>query len=253
MGQKTKDDGFVSIATKVPVWIANLMTILAKQRDMELYELLQLLVNGFISAAKFDGPLSQDMRQLIDALKLDVAFNKAFNFASPTARMEIAQMVLILQQRDRHGFGMKMIDKPFFDQATETCCVDDILERVIRVAMPGLYKTLDRVGQRLCCASMRETLILLSEYMGDSLDKEDDMRELPGYGTFNDAGRAVEYGRRTKRIHHKSPDSVAQQQTIQFDNYDKHMADCEVKDWEGEHRQHDESPLGDIMPFDVEP
>ena len=253
MGQKTKDDGFVSIATKVPVWIADLMTILAKQRDMELYELLQLLVNGFISAAKFDGPLSPDMRQLIDALKLDVAFNKAFNFASPTARMEIAQMVLILQQRDRHGFGMKMIDKPFFDQATETCCVDDIFERVVKVAMPGVYRRLEQVGQRLCCASLRETIILLSEYMNDSLDKEEDMRELPGYGTFNDAGRAVEYGRRTKRIHHKSPDDVARDLRFHFDDYDREVADYEAQDWEGEHRQHDESPLGDIMPFDVEP
>lgn len=254
MGQKTKDDGFVSIATKVPVWIADLMTILAKQRDMELYELLQLLVNGFISAAKFDGPLSPDMRQLIDALKLDVAFNKAFNFASPTARMEIAQMVLILQQRDRHGFGMKMIDKPFFDQATETCCVDDIFERVVRVAMPGVYRRLDQIGKRLCCTSLRETIILLSEYMNDSLDKEEEREELPGYGTFNDAGKAVEYGKKHKRVPHRTPDSVANQMSIHFDESD--VPDLpELQGWEGEHRGNadDGFEYEGFRPFDQEP
>ena len=116
--QKNKDDGFINISTKVPPNVAKLFDVLAQQRGMQPYELLQLLINGFIAAAKHDGPLTPELRLLIDSLKLDVAFTKAFNFASPTARSEIAQMVLILQQPGRKGFGMVMIDRPFMGEAT---------------------------------------------------------------------------------------------------------------------------------------
>lgn len=242
--QKNKDDGFVSIATKVPIWIADLLTVLAKQRGMEVYELLQLLVNGFISAAKHNGPVTPDIQLLLDSLKLDVAFNKAFNFASPTARAEIAQIILILQQPCKHGFGLKMIDKPFMSEATETMCVDDIFERLLKVSMPGLYKRLERVGQRLCCTSHRETLTLLSEYMDDSINKEEELSEMPGYGDHHDYGRQVIYGQKFKRKPKRTPDSVERVELpIHFEPSD--VPDLpELQDWEGEYR----NPVNDEPP-----
>ena len=83
--QKNKEDGWVMLNTKVPPHIGQLFDLLAKQRGMASYELLQLLVNGFITAAKHDGPVTPELRLLLDSLKLDVAFCRAFNFASPTA------------------------------------------------------------------------------------------------------------------------------------------------------------------------
>ena len=240
--QKTKDEGYVSIATKVPNHVADLLTILAKQRGMEVYELLQLLVNGFISAAKYTGPLTPDMKQLMDALKLDVAFNQAFNFSSPTATNEIAQLILVLQQPGKKGFGMTMINRPFMGNVTVTRCLDDILERVIEVSMKGLYRQLRDIGLSLQTESMRETLIVMCDAQQLVNLTEADSMEYPGYGTFNDTGRAIEYGNKHKRIHHKSPDSVAQQQTIVFDDYDREVADYEAKDWEGEQRQREEPP-----------
>ena len=240
--QKTKDEGYVSIATKVPNHVADLLTILAKQRGMEVYELLQLLVNGFISAAKYTGPLTPDMKQLMDALKLDVAFNQAFNFSSPTATNEIAQLILVLQQPGKKGFGMTMINRPFMGNVTVTRCLDDILERVIEVSMKGLYRQLRDIGLSLQTESMRETLIVMCDAQQLVNLTEADSMEYPGYGTFNDTGRAIEYGNKHKRIHHKSPDSVAQQQTIVFDDYDREVADYEAKDWEWEQRQREEPP-----------
>ena len=37
MSDKIKDDGYVSVATKVPKHVAELLSILAKQRGMEVY------------------------------------------------------------------------------------------------------------------------------------------------------------------------------------------------------------------------
>ena len=47
--QKNEQDGWVMLNTKVPPEVAQLFDILANQRGMKSYELLQLLVLGFIT------------------------------------------------------------------------------------------------------------------------------------------------------------------------------------------------------------
>lgn len=233
--QKTTADGYVNVSTKVPVYIAELLSILARQRDMEVYELLQLLINGFITTAKADGPLSPQMKMLIEVLQTDTSWKGAFSFTGISGTTDVEQAILILRQRDQHGhpklgFGLVMIDHPFMGGTTMTLCVDDILERVIRVTMPGLAKRIDEVGKRLCCATMRETLTLFSEYMIDTLDKEDERNELPGYGEYHDHGRQVEYGKKFRRKHKRTPDGEAQQQKIIFTDEDRELAESEVHD-----------------------
>ena len=148
-----------------------------------------------------------------------------------------------------------MIDKPFMGEPTETRCVDDILERVMKVSMPGLYKRLDLIGQKFCCTSMRETLTLLCEYMTDYLKKEEDQAELPGYGEHHDYGRAMDDVRKYKRKQHRTPDSTNRPLTIRFDSNDREVADMEAESWDGEHRQTEAPPteMPDWKPFGVEP
>lgn len=233
--QKNKDDGWVLLGTKVPPHIGQLFDLLARQRGMKSYEILQLLVNGFITAAKHDGPLTPELRLLIDSLKLDVAFNKAFNFASPTAQNEIAQIVLILQQPGRKGFGLTMIDRPFMGDARQTYCVDDILERIAEVSMKGLYKELRQVGVEYETESLRETLTLMADALIIKHLDEANMSEGPQLGNFSDFGRAIEYGKRTKRKKHFTPDTMPVTGNL-FDDIDHDAPlDEQLKDWEGEH------------------
>lgn len=220
--QKNKEDGWVMLNTKVPPHIGQLFDLLAKQRGMKSYELLQLLVNGFISAAKHDGPLTPELRLLIDSLKLDVAFNKAFSFANPTAQNEIAQLVLILQQPGRKGFGMLMIDRPFMGEATVTYCIDSIMERVTEVGMADLYKELRQIGIIMESNSIRETLITMCDAQQMEFLKAGDEDELPGMGNFHDFGRVIEYVQRTKGYKHRTPDSLHNaQQRILFHDFDR--------------------------------
>ena len=137
---------------------------------------------------------------------------------------------------------MTMINRPFMGNVTVTRCLDDILERVIEVSMKGLYKQLRDIGVSLQTESMRETLIVMCDAQQLVNLSEADSMEYPGYGTFNDAGRAVEYGNKHRRIHHKSPDSVARQTHIIFDDNDRRDADYEAEGWEGEYHQADAKP-----------
>ena len=255
--QKQKNEsGYVVVATKVPAYISELLTILAKQRGMEVYELLQLLINGFITAAKASGPLSPQMKTLIEMLQTDTSWKGAFSFTGLSGSTDVEQAILILRQRDQSGrakpgFGIAMIDHPCCGGTTMTLCVDDILERVVEVSMKGLYKQLRQIGVSLESESIRETLTLLCDAKAIEDLNEQDRLELPGYGEYHDYGKAVEYGRKHKRIPHRTPDSVANQMSIHFEESDKQLSDYEAQDWEGSHRnpENDEPP---VDPFGAE-
>ena len=251
--KQVTEGGHATFSVKVTQEVYDLVNILCEglEHGTNGNDLVKMFIHAFIESAKHDGPISPDMQHFLNLLKIEPGWHKAFNFADVTAQTEVAQVILILQQPGKHGFGLTMIDKPWMGEPTMTLCIDDILERVIKLGMPGLDKRLEWIEQQFHCTSRRETLILLCEYMADYLKKEQDLSEMPGYGEYHDYGKAVEYGRKHKRIPHRTPDSVANQMSIHFEESD--VPDLpELKDWEGEHRQTDEPPEGITRPFDQE-
>jgi hypothetical protein len=246
--QKQKDDGFVTVATKVPPHVAEFLNIFAAAKGTDIYGLLQLFIQSIIRAAKCETELDPQTRLLLHMLEMDSDWNHAFNFSSPSATTDIAQVILVLQQYDgkganrqpRKGYGLMMIDKPFLPgkKPKRTFCVDDIFERVTEIAMQGLYKELRLVGIKSKTKSVRETLMQLCDAAKLMLMDEEIQEELPDLGNYHDFGRVIEWGNRTKQRKHRTPDSLANsQQRIIFDDFDRETADNEVKlnDWEGEH------------------
>lgn len=220
--------GSDTLSVKIPKWMSDLLNMIAKGMgdDVTANHILALCIQCVVEAAKCDGPVPTWLRLVIDMLKLDTSWHKAFNFASTECQMDVAQIVLVLQQHDgkepRKGFGLTMIDKPFMGEATVTYCVDDILDRIIKLSMPGLDKRLEVIEEQLQCNSRRETLTMICEYMADYIKYEQDRNELPGYGDRHDYGKAIEYGRKFKRKPHRTPDSLANsQQRIVFDDFDR--------------------------------
>ena len=271
--QKTKDDGFVSVATKVPPHVAELLSILARMRGMEVYQLLQLLIHGFISYARAEQDVPTEFRNLYESLKFDTAWNKAFNFASPTVTNEVAQLLLVLQQRDpqgniNYGFGLKLISKPFMSDAHMTGSHPEIFERVCELCLGQKdYLDLRKVNTFLRSPSTLDTMrTMIDAQIIAHLDEMDKI-ELPGMGNYHDYGREIEYGNIYRRHQHRTPDSVAQQQTIRFDEEDAtttdtpdtrpycEKADAYLADLEERARQEEadyqEGELG-FRPFDQE-
>lgn len=230
--QTTRDEGFVTVATKVPPHVAELLNIIAASRNTDIYGLLQLLIMTIIRAAKCETDLDEQTKFILNMLEIDKDWNRAFSFANPTAMMDVAQVILILQQYDgkginrkpRKGYGMVMIDKPALPgtRPKKTLCVDNIMERVVQVSMQGLYKELTLVGKRLKSHSVRETLMMMCDAQLIYQLDEDDRAELPGLGNFHDFGRIIEWGNRMKQKKHRTPDSLAMaQQRSLFDDFDR--------------------------------
>ena len=242
------EEGFELVQTKVPTHIKQLLDILAGQRGMSTYELLQLLINGFITAAKTNGPLSPQVKMLLEVLQTDTSWKGAFSFTGLSGTTDVEQVILIMRQRDqagraKPGFGIAMIDHPFCGGTTMTICVDEILERVVEVSMKGLYRQLRQIGVSLDSESMRETLTMLCDAKAIEDLNEQDRLELPGYGEYHEFGKRIEYEKKYKRKPHRTPDSLANsQQRIVFTDDDREISELEAKNWEGEHRQTDLQP-----------
>ena len=240
--KQVKDGGNATLSVKVTQETYDLLNILAEglHHGTNANDLLKMFVHAFIESAKHTGPVSPDMQLLLDMLRLEEGWHKHFNFADVNSQKQVAQVVLILQQPGRKGFGLSMIDRPYMDDSHQTLCVDDILERIVEVSMKGLYRELRDIGNMLGTESMRETLTTLCDSYRLAMDDNDLADELPKLGAYSDFGRAIEYGQRTKRKKHLTPDSI--QQHIVFDDNDREIADMEAKGWEGEHRQTEEPP-----------
>lgn len=234
--KQVKDGGNATLSVKVTQETYDLLNILAEglQHGTNANDLLKMFVHAFIESAKHDGPVSPEMQLLLDMLRLEEGWHKHFNFADVNSQKQVAQVVLILQQPGRKGFGMTMIDRPYMDASHQTLCVDDIFERVVEVSMKGLYQELRDIGNRLGTKSMRETLTILCDRYRIAQMDNDLADELPQLGNYSDFGRAIEYGQRTKQKKHLTPDSI--QQHIVFGDDDREVADMEAKDWEGEHK-----------------
>jgi hypothetical protein len=249
--KQVNEGGNATLSVKVSQETYELLNILAEglHHGTNANDLLKMFVQAFIESAKHCGPVSQDIQLLLDMLKIEGDWSKAFNFADITKQKRIAQVVLILEQPGREGYGAVLINRPYLPgkKPYMTYCVDDILERVAEVSMKGVYQRLRDIGNEIGTQSLRETLLkLIEDYKKHSMWLQFE-EEGPQLGNYSDFGRAIEYGNRAKRKKHLTPDSI--QQRIVFGDDDREAADMEAQDWEGEHR----NPENDTPPDDFRP
>ena len=229
--EQSNQDKHVVVATKLSRPAAERLAKIAKHKDMTIYELIQMVCDTLIRYMDDRHNLSEEMERAMSIFEHMVGWADALNLADPTVQKEIAQAVYIFQDADgqKKGFRAVMVDKPFIGQWTEDQNVMHIFERIFNICMPDLYMKLFRARIILGCERVSEVINLLADaqvimHLNDEYRKDFEDADLA------DNGHAVQYGQKTKGLQHRTPDSVAQDQRFNFD------------DWEGEHRQTDFQP-----------
>ena len=231
---KNKDERFEQLGTKIDPSMAEVLNACCDAMGVDVYHLLQWFAYTIVKASAPMHNLDPRIQKLMTMLDRDAGWQNAFNLCNPD-RLKIAQVVLILEQDNHKGFGAVMVDKPFFNEARQTECVDDILERVCEVTMHGIYKQLRLMGAYLKCNNLSDVLLTMLD-MQDFINLSDaNAAEGPQMGDVAPNGRAVAYGKRTKRKKHYTPDTMPVIGNL-FEDID-HDAPAEpLKDWEGEQR-----------------
>jgi hypothetical protein len=100
------------------------------------------------------------------------------------------------------------------------------------------------------CNNLSDVLLDLIERQSKELREEDDRIQMNGEAQFSESGRRIEYGKRTKAKHHRTPDGEAmRQQRIKFNDEDRQLVDDMLKQ-ENPPSETDQEP--DFKPFDQE-
>ena len=230
---KTKDERFEQLGTKIDPAMAEVLNACCDAMGVDVYHLLQWFAYVVVKASSDLHALDPRIQKLMTMLDRDAGWQNAFNLCNPD-RLKIAQVVLILEQEGHNGFGAVMVDKPFFSEARQTECVDDILERICEVTMHGIYKQLRLMGAGLKCNNLSDVLLTMLD-MQEFINLSDaNAAEGPQIGDIAPNGRAVAYGKRTKRKKHFTPDTMPVTGNL-FDDIDHEAPSEPLKDWEGEH------------------
>jgi hypothetical protein len=229
---KTKDERFEQLGTKIDPSMAEVLNACCDAMGVDVYHLLQWFAYVVVKASSDLHALDPRIQKLMVMLDRDAGWQNAFNLCNPD-RLKIAQVVLILEQDNHKGFGAVMVDKPFFNEARQTECVDDILERVAEVTMSGIYKRIRQMGADLECNNLSDVLLTMLDAQDILNAEERDAAEGPQMGDVAQNGKVLAYGKRTKRKKHYTPDTMPVTGNL-FDDID-HEAPAEpLKDWEGE-------------------
>lgn len=221
-----------------------LLNAICDALGVNTYQIFQMFFYTLCKAAAPMHELSPEIRKIMTLMETDVGWANAFNMANPND-LDVAQVVLILQQKDKRGFGAVMIDKPFMGDAHMTECTDDILERVCEVTMHGIYRRLRLMGGQLGCNNLSDVLLTMIDAQTILELEEENRIQMNGEAQFTDSGKRIEYGKRTKAKHHRTPDGEAmRQQRIVFTDEDREAAEAEVKRDSRDNEEPDFKPFG---------
>ena len=245
IGKQKNNEKFNVLGTKISPEMAEVLNTICDAMQVDVYHLLQWFVYTLIRASSPQHELTPEIRKLMTMLEADTGWQNAFNMANPKG-LTVSQVILILEQEGKKGFGAVMIDKPFMGNSTQTENVDDILERVCEVTMKGIYRRLRMLGADMDCQNLSDILLTMIDAQ-DILNTEESNRyEMQGPADYADNGRRYAYGKKTKSKHHRTPDSLAnsKERTIRFNDDDREAARREVDN-------NSEPPEG-IRPFGVE-
>jgi hypothetical protein len=234
MKENQNKERFEQLGTKIDPAMAEVLDACCNALGVDVYHLLQWFAYVIVKAAAPMHGLDPRIQKLMTLMESDVGWQKAFNQCNPD-RLNIDQVIVILEQEGHKGFGAAMIDKPWMGESRQTECVDDILECVTEATMVGIYNRLRRMGARLDCENLSDVLLTMLDAQSIILTEDENRFEMKGQAMYDQRGRKIEYGKKSKAKQHRTPDSVARDQRIIFDDIDREVADYEVKDWEGEH------------------
>jgi hypothetical protein len=138
----------------------------------------------------------------------------------------VCQAVYIFQDADgkKKGFRAKLVDRPFCGMWTEDSNVMHIFERILNICMPELYMKLLRARIVLDCKSISEVLNVLAD-AEVIMQLNGELRQDFEDAARADNGRGYAYGQKTKGLQHRTPDSLAQDQRLKFDDEGSEVQD----------------------------
>jgi hypothetical protein len=216
------DERHVVVGTKLSRASAEQLSRIARRKGCTIYQLIQMVCDTLIRYTDDRHNLTAEMEQAMTLFEHMDGWADSINLVDPTIQKEVVGAVYILQDADgkKKGLRASMVDKPWMGVWEQTENVTKIFERLFNILMPELYTKLLRARIELGYNTVTEVINVLADgeviaHMNDEFRKdfEDCARA--------DNGKAYGYGQRTKGHQHRTPDSLAMDQRLQFKDFDR--------------------------------
>lgn len=230
---------FEGLGTKIDPAMYEVLNACCDALGVDVYHLLQWFAYTIIRASSPMHELDPRIQKLLTLLESDAGWQKAFNLANPD-KLKVARTILILEQENHRGFGAVMINRNALPGETpqQTECADEMIDRVLEATVPGIYRRMRQIGAHMQCDHFTDIMLSMIDAQTTIELEESFRREMPGMGDHSESGRQVAFGKKSKAKQYRTPDSVAHDQRIKFDDDDVAQADMEAnykpEDWEGE-------------------
>lgn len=248
--EQQNNDKFEVMATKIDPAMAIVWNTICDALGTDTYHMLQHFIHTMIRMASDAHSTTPEVQKLMKLLDVDVAWQNAINMCAPNGKRSIAQMILIIEEEGKEGFAMTMIDKPFCGVCLQNDNANQIVERAIEVGLSGLYKDLRVMKAALKTNNVSDVLLKMLDEQQKLNVTEEERQEIAGQPLYNDYGRKLEYGKKTKGYKHRTPDSIAPDRNrILFNDFDRETGD-DIE--QADHADAVEAAIGG-KPFGVEP
>lgn len=227
------EEKYETIATKIWSVVKNQLDRILERMKMNYYQWFQLMCEVTIRMADDKHNLSDHMAKLIQMFEMVPGWKDPATFCDPNTESEVESAVYFIKQKGKKGLKVVMQQKLWFDgEWQETENVQEIVEAVLSKCLPKTFTWLRQRTHDLDCNRVFELILKLAddakaEFLAE--DIEDMFKDNNFYEYGQSHGKAVEYGQRTKRVKHQSPEKFIEQGVIVFGDDDRELADMEAK------------------------
>lgn len=244
------------MGTKVDPASAIVINAICEALGTNVYHLIQHFLYTMIRMASDAHKVSPEVQKLMKIFDVGGPWTNAINMCAPNGKRSISQVILIMEEQDKQGFAMCMLNKPFCGDVEQIDNVNKIIERTIEVGLNGIYKDIRMMKADMKTNDIADVLLKMLDDQQLLNITEEERREMAGQAMYNECGKKLEYGKKTKGFKHRTPDSIGTDRNpILFNDYDRETAHSEAQEWEGEHKGNSEHGFEyeGFRPFTEEP
>lgn len=223
---KTDGSSYVTVGTKIDRVMMERLRRFCEATGTTPYSVIQYAVEMIVRYCDSPTDLSPEMAKMMTLFEGMIGWKDSFNLADPAMKPDIVEATYYLKdERIAKGVRCVHVSKPYFGTPVYTLNTQEMLEQMVCVNFPGLYRRLRAAATELETGSVLETVLtLVNDYLAGRDERE--MSEI-----FGDNQRS-EYGRKAVdapfvRHHRREMDDLFETTDLDSCPDDVPLPDCE--------------------------
>ena len=198
---------YKGVGTKVSPEVKRDIKRICEAMGMTQYELMQMVCCVIVRLMDDMHNLSPEMEQIVAIFERMDGWHNAYNLADPTVKREVNEAVYVHHDPDgrKHGARASLVRRTH-EGWEQTNNVRHIFDRMLAVLLPEVHRRMTAACKDADCKDLVQLqLQMLAQYEQDEA-AEEYRRMFQDIRTDN--GKALAYGRRTKKVKRVTPDEV---------------------------------------------